>query len=75
MRNPKHPSDEEQRRRDDTRVEQAVTAILKKLKRGLPVRLPGVGSLLPGAPPTFRSLSSGNTASSHTSPKKNNAKP
>lgn len=46
----------DQRQGDDTRVEDAVNAILRRLKRGYPVRLPGLGSLLPGAPPSFRSI-------------------
>lgn len=41
---------------DDDRVKQAVTLILKKLKRGQKVVLPGLGSLIPGAPPSFKSL-------------------
>jgi hypothetical protein len=41
---------------DDDRVKQAVTLILKKLKRGHKVVLPGLGSLIPGAPPSFKSL-------------------
>ncbi len=39
---------------DEDRVKQAVTLILKKLKRGQKVVLPGLGSLIPGAPPSFR---------------------
>jgi len=35
------------------RVESAVTAILRKLKRGERVKLPGLGSFVPGAPPRF----------------------
>lgn len=35
-------------------VEEAVHEILKALKRGRPVRLPGVGKLIPGARPKSR---------------------
>lgn len=43
------------RAQDDKRVKQAVDVILRKLKKGEKVVLPGLGSLLPGAPPSFRS--------------------
>lgn len=56
MQHPTLPPGEEQRHRDSTRVEDAVDTILKKLRRGRPVRLPGIGSLLPGAPPRFQPL-------------------
>lgn len=74
MQHPTRPYDEEQRHRDNTRVEEAVNAILKKLKRGRPVRLPGIGSLLPGAPPRFQSLADDKPAPPRTPARKSNAK-
>ncbi|HPT27288.1 MAG TPA: hypothetical protein PLZ95_12770 [Bryobacteraceae bacterium] len=56
MKNPgTKPARARSRAPEDERVRQAVDVILKKLKRGQKVVLPGLGSLLPGAPPSFRS--------------------
>jgi len=55
MRNPRGtPARTRPRAQDGQRVKEAVDVILKKLKRGEKVLLPGLGSLLPGAPPSFR---------------------
>lgn len=49
-------------RSDAQEVEKAVDAILRKLQRGRTVRLPGIGSLMPGAPPRFQPLAAAKTA-------------
>jgi hypothetical protein len=56
MKNPgSTPARARPRAPEDDRVKQAVDVILRKLKRGQEVVLPGLGSLLPGAPPSFKS--------------------
>lgn len=74
MQQPRRRSSEEQRHSESTRVEDAVKTILRKLKRGQPVRLPGIGSLLPGAPPQFRSIDHDKPAPSARKDKSRNAK-
>ena len=63
MRDLTRQTSADQHHGDHSKVEDAVNTILKKLKRGRPVRLPGIGSLLPGAPPRFQPLAGDPAAS------------